>query len=541
MDVCVVADDADERRLIDLVLKKASFSVALASDSRCGAEVIARVRPKVVVCDFDLPRADGVDLCRRMRQNPDLAATCFVLMSASGRKNLAVESLMAGADDFLAKPINHQELVARVRVGIRLWTLHDQLRRAAMIDGLTGLLNHEHFHRALAAELNRARRYGHPAALILVDVDFFKAINDTFGHPVGNTTLRQLSDLLRDCVRGCDILGRIGGEEFGVLLPEATMPDAVQVAERIRVAIRENLRVPGLRDFVVSASFGVAEFDDRRVNSPETLVDLADRALYLAKRRGRDQVARSCELDEGVDWSTEVRGGEIDALRRRLAGLSARAKDVYVQSVAALLQVLNEKDPYTARHAMNVAFYAHQLAEQMRSTPAMKRSVYNAALLHDIGKVGVPDRILMKRTALTPMERRILEQVPMIGARIVDHLRILESEVQILRHQREHFDGSGYPAGLVGHQIPLGARILLVADAFDAITTDRIYRQRRPIDEALEEIQSSSGRQFDEQVVAALMQLVRRHRELWQQRIDDTVAALRIPGEIQFTLAAGQP
>ncbi len=536
-DICVIADDRDERNLLRTVIARAGYSVSCIEDPSSALDALRRARPKAVLCDFDLPGADGIEICKELRKDPNLGGICFLLMSAAGSKDLAARALDSGADDFLSKPLVHGEWVARIRVGLRVQALHDQLKHAAMTDGLTGLLNHEHFHRGLSAEINRARRYGHPVALVLLDVDFFKAINDTFGHPVGNTTLRRLADLLRESVRNVDSVGRIGGEEFAILLPESTAADGVGAAERIRTAIRESLRVPGLRDFAITTSFGVAEFDDRHVSSAESLVDWADRALYLAKRRGRDQVARASELDDAVDWSAEIQTSEVDALRRRLASLSARAKDVYVQSVAALLQVLNEKDPYTARHAMNVAFYAHQMAEEMRCTAATRRSLYNAALLHDIGKVGVPDQILMKRTPLTPVDRRILVQVPLIGARIVDHLRILEGEVQIIRHQHEHVDGSGYPDGLSGRQIPIGARILHVANAFDAITTDRIYRQRRPMNEAMSEIQAGAGTQFDPDVVQALLQLLRRNRSLWQQRIDDTIAALRVPCDLQLPLA----
>ncbi len=531
-DVGIVADDADQLRLIEHILAGAGFSVALAEDPRRGLDFCHQARPKVVVCDSDLPGTTGIQFCKELRKQPELAGTYFLLMSADVRQDSLTEALDSGADDFLAKPVDHESLVVRVRVGLRIWTLHEQLRRAATRDSLTGLLNHDAFHRTLATEMSRARRFGRPLTLIMLDLDFFKAVNDTFGHPVGNATLESVAQLLRDSVRECDIIGRLGGEEFAILLPEASAPDALQAAERLRLSVRESLRIPDLRDHVLTVSVGVADSEDPRATSAAQLVDLADRALYLAKRRGRDQVVRACELEDGLDWTKELRTDEIEALRRRLAVLSARAKDVYVQSVASLLQALNEKDPFTARHALNVAFYAQQIAEQMGCTPGTVRSVYNAALLHDVGKVGVPDRILMKSTPLTRTERMVIDQVPSIGTRIVDHLRILEAEVQIIRHQHEYYDGSGQPLGLRGNQIPIGSRILLVADAFDAMTTDRIYRQRKPVDEVLGEIQRVSGRQFDPEVVEALQRVLDRNRRVWDQRIADTVRAMRLPGEV---------
>jgi HD-GYP domain-containing protein (c-di-GMP phosphodiesterase class II) len=160
--------------------------------------------------------------------------------------------------------------------------------------------------------------------------------------------------------------------------------------------------------------------------------------------------------------------------------------------------------------------------------------------LHDIGKVGVPDKILMKQTPLSRLERMVMEQVPLIGTRIVDHMRILESEVQIIRHQREHFDGSGIPAGLAGKQIPIGARILLVGDAFDAMTTDRVYRERRPIDDAVDELKQLSGTQFDPQAVAALLQILESNRPAWEQRINETIEVMHMPSEGRIDLAANK-
>jgi HD-GYP domain-containing protein (c-di-GMP phosphodiesterase class II) len=202
---------------------------------------------------------------------------------------------------------------------------------------------------------------------------------------------------------------------------------------------------------------------------------------------------------------------------------------VYIQSIGSLVQALEEKDPYTARHSLNVSYYTEQITRHMGCGEALVTSIRNAALLHDIGKVGIPDRILMKPSVLSPSEKIVMQQVPLISTRIIDHLRILESEMQIIRHQREYFDGSGHPAGLKGEQIPIGSRILLAADAFDAMTTDRAYRPMTSMEAALEELERFAAVQFDPRVVTALRQLAVQNRRTWQNRIDETVRALRIP------------
>lgn len=541
VDVVILDADADERRLLGKLLAQAGVAHAEVGCVAEGRNLIRRHQPKVVLCEYELPDGRADELCAWLRQDHQLAGTYCVVISASADCLPTRELLDRGADDFVSKLSGRQEVIARVRTGMRIRAMHERLLRASITDGLTGLFNHDHFNRLLESEVSRSRRFGHPLALIMIDLDYFKAINDNFGHLAGNTTLGAVAGVLRKCVRDVDTLARFGGEEFAVIVPEATCSDAVSVAERIRSTLAQGVCVDALHGHAVTASFGLADSDDSRVNSAADLISLADRALYVAKRRGRDQVVTALELNDGTEITAQLEVDEVDRLRRQVAALSIKTRDVYVQSVAALLQALDEKDPYTARHAVNVAHYGGRIAEQLGCSRGLVKAVQNAGLLHDIGKIGIPGRILMKRSPLTSLERRVIEQVPLIGTRIVDHLRILEAEVQIIRHQREYYDGSGLPNGLKGSHIPIGARILLVADAFDAMTTDRIYRARKPIEDALSEMQSLAGAQFDPRAVTALKQLVHGERKDFDQRIDDTVAALRTGTDFPSDPHAGTP
>lgn len=529
-EVLVVEDDPDQRALLLRSLSKAGAHVRAASTVEDARAELRESPPHVIVCDFELPDGNGIELCQWLRGSSDHPSAYFILISATDGPELPTQALHAGADDYLRKPITRSELSARVQVGKRMWTAQNRLRQAAMTDGLTSLYNHDHLNRVIEAELSRARRYGHPLAMIMLDIDFFKAVNDTFGHLAGNGVLVRVAEVLRESVRDCDTVGRFGGEEFAVLLPEATAKDARAVAERIRKTIADRVRPDDVHPHVVTASLGIADTEDNRVRSASDLVDLADRAMYVAKRRGRNQVICAHELIDGGDIAPTIQTDEVEWLRRRLAAMTVRAKDMYIQSIASLLQAMDEKDPYTGRHAMNVAYYAERIAERMGLSAAAVKTIHNAGLLHDIGKVGVPDRILLKQTSLAPLERMVIDQVPVIGTRILDHLRILEAEVQVIRHQREFFDGSGSPAGLIGDRIPVGSRVVLVADAFDSMTTDRAYRDRRPIADAIDELKLHAGSQFDPKVVEVVTRLVPEQGEAWQRRIDETVKTLRLTG-----------
>lgn len=535
-DICVVEDCPDTRRLIFQTLSHAGFACRVVADGIEAWEEITRHPPKVVLSDWHLPGLDGMELCHRLRNHPDLSDTFFVLMTAHDKEGSKTLALCSGADDYLTKPVDLDELVARMRVGHRIWVMQDKLRQAAYRDGLTGLFNHDHLNRVLEAEMNRSRRYGGGLSFIMIDLDCFKAVNDTHGHLTGNEVLVQVARCLQETVREVDSVGRFGGDEFAIVAPEASLEAATAMAERIRTQIGLKVRVQGADDFTLTASLGVSSTDDLRVKSAADLADLADQAMYFAKRHGRNRVATAAQIpDDHTSPDSLIEIEEVHSLRKRIAVLSIQAKQVYVQSIASLVQALDEKDPYAARHSQNVALFAERLAQQAGCSEGTADAVKNAGLLHDIGRVGVPDRILHKPTTLSQLELALMKQVPLISARIVDHLRILESERQIIRHQREHYDGTGVPDGLTGDTIPIGARILLVADAFDAMTTGRVYREQRTIEAAVDELIRCSGSQFDPHIVEVLSRMLQTDRAWWQERIDATNSAFPMVASAEFS------
>jgi len=534
-DVLIAERYSEERGLLVEALNAAGFSCRSAEDGTAAWKEITRRPPRVILAAWNLPGISGPELCRRIREHAELADSFIILMTDEQEGQSRAEALRHRADDYLSKPVNLDELLLRMRVGLRLSTLQENLRQATYTDALTGLFNHDYLNRILEGEMSRARRYGGPLSFIMIALDSFKAVNDTYGHLAGNQVLVQVAACLRSTVREVDSISRVGGDEFAILTPESSLDAATLLAERIRSTLSERVRVEGAHDFMLTASIGVCSTDDPRVKTAADLVNLADLAMYVAKRTGRNRVATVLEVpDEQHTPESLIETKEVQSLRRRVAALSAQAKQVYVQSIASLVQALDEKDPYTARHSQNVSLIAERLSRALGCSEGAVVAIKNAALLHDIGKVGVPDRILMKPADLSSLELAVMKQVPLISARIVDHLRILESERQIIRHQREHYDGSGLPDGLRGTDIPVGARILLVADAFDAMTTDRVYRSRRSIDKAIDDLRRHGGSQFDPHVVEGITRLVNADRKWWETRIRATDADFPL-------LSAGAP
>ncbi|KKL78356.1 hypothetical protein LCGC14_2025670 [marine sediment metagenome] len=372
-------------------------------------------------------------------------------------------------------------------------------------DPLTGVGTRRVFESRLGAECARADRHRRPFCVAIVDVDRYKRINDELGHVVGDTVLKALGECMAGQKRRTDVLARYGGDEFVMLMPETTLIEAVTVMERIRCHV-PSMQLPD--GAATTISCGVAEWTSQTRDTAKDLFRQADLALYEAKRAGRNRT-ETWGTPSSRPWEeTGVNDAQVAELQRRVAGISAESKEMFVQSIWTLVRALEAKDPYTRNHSENVMHYSMGIAEAMAIDLEHEAVIRRAAMIHDIGKIGVPDSILHKPGPLTRAQRRIMERHPLIAVRILDQMRFLERELPIVRHHHERWDGKGYPDGLRASSTHLGARILAVADTLDAITSERVYRKSRPLAKAMAILAEEAGQQFDPAVVEALTQWI---------------------------------
>jgi diguanylate cyclase (GGDEF)-like protein len=517
-ELCIIDADPTERAVLSNRFIGQGFRVLEADSAATGLATLREQRPAVVICDVAMPDASGIDVCEQVRADASLAGIFFIMLTADASPARKHAALQAGADDYLVKPCDEVELEAKVRNGLRLAGLQADLRHAAMTDGLTGLWNHNHFREQLGREYGRARRYGDDVAVLIVDLDHFKAVNDTYGHETGNAVLAQTATLLTQTVRDSDIVARYGGEEFVVVCPQTRLPDAAQLAERIRAVLPLRLRVADHPELRVRASVGVAAASDASVHSPCDLVNLADRALYLAKTQGRNAVRTALDVDRD-DAVVDLVHGEVDRLRKEVVTLNMQAKELYLQSVWSLVQALEARDPFTAAHSRNVAYFAERVALAANWARPVRDALVNAARLHDLGMIGIPDRILQKPGALSETERATLRRVPLLTCKIIEPLRVFATEVVMIRHLREAFDGTGYPDGLSGTAIPVGSRLLRIAEAFEALTADRVHRPAWSFEDALDLLAADAGGTFDPDLVEQFVAVARREQIAWERQI----------------------
>jgi diguanylate cyclase (GGDEF)-like protein len=518
VDICVVEDDAAQRAFLVSQLRRWDYVVVEAASGARGLQLVYQHRPRVLICDIVLPDLNGIQVCREVRADPTLDGTYIVLATAYNGKERKRRALNAGADEYLQKPYDLQELKARIRNGLRYNRLQERLERAALTDGLTGLWNHSQFRELLDREFQRTRRYGGALALLMIDLDHFKAVNDTFGHEVGNQVLKLTARHLQRTARETDIVVRYGGEEFAVICPETNVDEATRLAQRVRRMFPRRVRSVEYPQLTVRASLGVASSEDPRANSAADLIGLCDQALYCSKRQGRDRVTR-CDQASGDASPAELHADMVDRLRKEVVALSMRSKDLCLQSVWALIQALEARDGYSAWHSRNVMLYTNWLVAAAGWSRPLRVATANAAMLHDLGKIGVPDKLLLKPRSLDREEAAVLRQVPLITCKILEPLRVFETEILIIRHLRERYDGSGYPDGLSGDNIPIGSRLLAVTEAFDSITCNRAHRPGRSLDEALAIFRQQAGRQFDPNFVRLLENDIVTHRQRWQKQI----------------------
>ena len=371
-------------------------------------------------------------------------------------------------------------------------------------DPLTGLYNHMYFHTKLSEEIERAKRYHHSLSVIMIDLDRFKSINDTYGHMVGDGAVAQLAGALLTQLRTTDIAVRYGGDEFALILPETNTEDAANIAQRIREYVEKHefvavpfcdLNKPGMAGAAprmhLTLTAGIATFPKDH-DSKDGLAMAADIALCRAKHVQRNSIyTYEAPLSGEIFDPQEL----FDALHNPSNAM-----------VAALTVEVDIKNRHSDGHPERVAEYARTIAEAVDNDIDWINGLRIAGLLHDIGKTGVPQAILDKPGSLSDEERRVINQHPVLSAGILRRAPQLDQILPAVLFHHERWDGKGYPDGLKGEQIPITARIMAIADSFDAMTSDRPYRKAMSVEEALNEILAGAGGQFDPELVGKFIE-----------------------------------
>ena len=424
------------------------------------------------------------------------------------------------------------------RAGIAMRNAHtlDQAQKLSVTDSVTGLPNHRYFHTRLDEELEKTRANGGSITVMMIDLDRFKVYNDSFGHAAGDVALKAAARTISTTMRREDVVTRYGGEEFVAILPGVDLQTAPIRAQEICDTLAKVFMYNPKTIFApLTASVGWATYPVD-AKSRDELLNRADLAMYMAKKRGRNCICGASELESvaaldsvlgevvaqlasadtvgpGMVATLEKRLGQIansSHLEELAEGMLSPNSEATLEALNALAASIDAKDPYTSGHSQSVAKLAEDLADMLQLSPAHKNQLRLAAILHDVGKIGVVDKVLLKEGKLDEDEKLIMRMHPILGARILQPIKAFRQILNVVLHHHEWYDGSGYPDGLAGQNIPLHARIVSVCDAYHAMTSTRPYRQRRTPDFALAQLEAGKGSQFDPILVDYFIQMMRK-------------------------------
>ena len=431
-------------------------------------------------------------------------------------------------------------LLLRTLADLFAGALHNALsfqkaQEQAITDGLTGVKTHRFLMEALSSEWKRSTRANRPLALVLMDLDRFKFVNDFYGHLEGDVVLQRVGHILEQNCRRSDVVARYGGDEFVILMPETAVEQARQIANKLRGWIASD---PLLRDKNITASFGIAAFPVHG-STPQELIQVADSSMYLSKHQGGNSVS-SAEQGDPNDrkrWKKDVLEAYLGVTLKRLFSTGPEAfEEIYrrleqftrslseqggeasgetlppavVETVTSLAFAIDAKDHYTQGHSQKVSAYAVMIAQALGLSSADVEEIRLAGLLHDIGKVGIPEAILNKSGPLDACEWETMKTHTDLGARILEPLKPMGRIREMVRHHHEFYDGTGYPQRLEGEQIPHGARVIAIADAYDTITSERTYKKARTPEDAFAELERCAANQFDPEIVRVFISTMRR-------------------------------
>jgi len=377
----------------------------------------------------------------------------------------------------------------------------------SLTDPLTKCYNWRYFLKVIPQELNRARRQLYKVAFICVDIDNFQRINEVYGANVADEILREVADIIKQGLRRDDILIRWRVDEFFIIAPYSGDKGAENVAERIRKAILQKKFKYKKLTIALKASLGVVCFDQNYISNSRDIVGALHVCIMQAKRKGGNVVvAYSPKKHKKVTKQTKK--ANIHELRGQIEKMNVLVTRDLLDMIYGFARAIEVKDSYTGKHVESTAKIAEEIAKTFKLPKNEIENIKSSAILHDLGKVGIDQRILLKKGALTAKEREIIKSHPSIGTEILREIHALRGSIPGILYHHERYDGGGYPLGLRENEIPLSARIVAIADVYQALISDRPYRKAYSRKKALSMIKKESGKQFDPKVVKVFLKII---------------------------------
>ena len=388
-----------------------------------------------------------------------------------------------------------------------------RLRRLSLRDYHTGLYNHHYMWEALDRELSRAKRYGYQFSVIMLDIDYFRSINNTYGRQFGDTVLKQFASFLKRITRQDDIVVQFGGEEFVILSLGINRSQGYQLAQRILDAL--HLYNFGNKEHIIKLKItgAVISYPEDNITESMSLIKSAEEILNRAKREGGNRIFSSMDTKRVLVPEESKEMAEVESLRNKIEELTKQANQSVVEFIFGFVRTIELKDHYTGEHAERSVYYAVEIARRLNLPEDEIENIRQAAILHDLGKIGISENLLHKKTKLTKKEFAQIKKHSQIGVDIIRPIQSLHALIPLILYHHERWDGKGYPEGLKQTEIPVGARIISVADVYQALISKRSYRKAYSKEKTIEIIKNVSGTQFDPKISSIFLKILKEEAD----------------------------
>lgn len=512
----ILEDNESIRETLNDILSEEGYDITCVGMLALAKEEINKKPYNIALVDIDLPDGRGLELLPEIERLK--RETMVIVMTGTSSLENSIFALNKGAFAYVQKPVNIDELKGYIKNAIDIQkTSHEdkdtmgKLKNLSLRDPHTGIYNYRYLIERLTSELTRARRYSSPLSVIMIDLDFFKAINDAYGHECGNQILKEFAEYLSGFVRNNDIVVRYGGEEFVIVLPEISKNEAILFAQRLLDDLAMHLFDPAGNKIKLKMSLGLSNFpeDGNDTGTVRGIIDLADKAVHNAKEGGGNRLytfKSTIKVSDKLDGNVE--SADIDNVTRKLSKMMERTNQALIESLYAFAKKVKAKDYYEDAQFEDTVSMAVKIAKRLNLSDEMVENIKHAATLHDIGKIGVSKEILLKKGKLNEEEYEAVKRHPQMGAEIIKPIQFLKDLIPIILYHHDRYDGVGNPSGLKGKEIPLGARIIAVIDVYQALISDRPYRKAYNKKEALKIIKEGSAVQFDPDIVKVFLEAI---------------------------------
>ena len=538
----LLIDDRPENLLaLETILKRPGLNLMKALSGNEALGMLLDYDFALVLLDVQMPEMDGFETAELMRGNEETRHIPIIFVTAISKEQKHVfKGYEAGAVDYLFKPLDPDILQGKVNIFLELYQQKRALKEMtrnleqtvreletgkgiieeknrllndlSIRDGLTDLYNHRHMEIVSKQEFIRAVRYQTDLSCLLMDLDYFKKVNDTFGHAFGDVVLKEFSLRVKQNLRSADLAFRYGGEEFMVLLPHTGTNGARQTAEKLRAYCDANPFTDGITSTIVTVSIGLASVKENRPKSAGDLIAYADKALYRAKAEGRNRIVGY--LEKPLDLVSQKgipAGNDIRYLKEQLSAILDKTKTASMASLQLLAK--NRGGDLSEKHNQWVRHYIDLIGHKLFLPPSIIETFYRAASMHDSFKSLMLESLIKGKKDLTGEDEdrtRIEDHLYVLGE-LTELFDFFSDERSILLYHHENFDGSGYPEGLQGEQIPLGARIFALIDAFVTMTSDQSHKEKLTMKKAAVELAENAGKQFDPKLVSTFLNIIQEN------------------------------